>query len=222
VVFDREGNYQKKVQLDSAFRITHISPFSSGAFLAYGYDEVDRSPKLAMLKDDGSLLKFLEIPKGDAPESVLQTKDGSGKGLAAYLAPAQFVPQGQYIYFLQADSDYPILRVSIGGAIEPIKPKLPGGARIATLIPSDENLYAVVHDAETAGNSKKDSVFELDASKGAVLRHLQVSNDEWASELACVHEKKFLLFHHREGQFIPLVGTAQPATEMAHTAAADH
>ena len=221
VVFDREGNYQKKTQLDSALRITHVSPFSSGSFLAYGYDVVDRGPKLAMLKDDGSLLKFLEIPRGDAPESVAQTKDGSGKGPAAYLAPAQFVPQGQYIYFLQADSDYPILRVSVGGAIESIRPKLPDGARIAALIPSDENLYAIVHSAEASGKPMEESILELNPQDGTVLRQLRVGKDESAFEVACVHDKRFLMFHHGEGQLIPLVGTAQPAIETVHTAAPD-
>jgi len=222
IMFDRDGNYQKKIQLESAFSVTHVSPFSSGPLLVYGYDPVDHSPKLAMLKDDGSLLKFLEIPKGDAPESVLGTKDGSGKGSAAYLAAAQFVPQGQYVYFLQAKSDYPILRVSIGGAIEPIKPKLPDGAKIAALIPSDENLYAIVQNADASGKPKEESILELDALDGAVLRQFQVGGDESAYELACVHDKKFLLFHHGEGQLIPLVGTAQPASETAHAAAGDH
>lgn len=222
VMFDRKGNYQKKIQLESAFSMTHISPFSSGALLAYGYDPVDHSPKLAMLKDDGSLLRFLEIPKGDAPESVLQTKDSSGKGPAAYLAPAQFVSQGQYIYFLRPRSDNPILRVSTGGAIEPIRAKLPEGAKIATLIPSDENLYAIVHGTNTSGKPNDESILELDAQDGAVLRQLQVAGDESAYELACVHDKKFFLFHHGEGQLIPLVGTAQPASETAHTAARDH
>jgi hypothetical protein len=210
VTFDREGNHQKTTELRSAFRITDISAFSSGSFLAYGYDVVDHSPKLAMLKDDGSFLKPLEIPKGEAPESVLGTKDASGKGPSAYLTPIQLTPQGQYIYFLQADSDYPVLRVSVGGAIDAIKPKLPVGATIAMLIPSDENLYAIIHTANAPGKPPGGAVLELSAQEGLALRELRLGNDESAYGLACVHDKKFLLFHHGDGRLVPLVGTADP------------
>jgi hypothetical protein len=222
VIFDRDGNYQKKLQLDIAFRITHISPFSSGSFLAYGYDAVDRSPRLAMLKDDGTLLRYLEMPTGDAPESVARSKDGGGRGPAAYLAPAQLVPQGRYVYLLQAGSDYPILKVSVAGAVEPIKPTLPADAKVAALIPSDENLYAIVQVGASGKPKKEDLVLEFDALTGAVLRQIQVDKSESVYGLACVHDKKFLLFHHGEGHLIPLVGTAEPATEAVHTALPDH
>jgi hypothetical protein len=62
----------------------------------------------------------------------------------------------------------------------------------------------------------EESIFELGRFAAT-----WVSNDESASEIACVHDKKFFMFHHGEGQLIPLVGTAQPATEI-HSTAPDH
>jgi hypothetical protein len=221
IAFDRDGHYQKKTQLDPAFRITHISPFPSGSFLAYGYDESDYSPKLAMLKDDGTLLKFLDLPKGEVPKSLRRTEDGSDKGPRAYLARAEFFPQGQYIYFLQPNSDYPLLRVSAAGAIESIKPKLPDGHRIETLIPSDEGLYAIIRDWGSPGKPGEESVFELDDQGGAPLRQLQMGKGESAYELACVYGDKFLVFHHGEGQLIPLVGTARASREAPPKAITD-
>jgi hypothetical protein len=44
VMFDRQGNYQKTLQIDASFRINRLGLFPSGMFLAYGYDEADHAP----------------------------------------------------------------------------------------------------------------------------------------------------------------------------------
>lgn len=206
VIFDRQGNYQKNIRLDVPFTIARLGVFSSGMFLAYGYGETDAVPKLAMLKEDGTLLKFLEIPKGDAPDSALETTDATRKGPAVYLAPVQFAGQGHSIYLVQNKSKFPLLEVSEAGAIRVIKPKLPEGAQVNMLTPSEQNLYVVVGEL---GNS---STYELDRD-GAVLREIvQANDDEAGVNVACVHDQKFLSFKAGEGKLVPLVGTAEPAS----------
>jgi hypothetical protein len=97
VIFNRDGKFQKMEELDDInLEIQKIGVLASGALLAFGYDGKDNSPKLAMLRDDGTLLKVLQIPKDDAPESIFGTKDG-GKGPAVYIAPSELVPEGQSI-----------------------------------------------------------------------------------------------------------------------------
>jgi hypothetical protein len=78
------------------------------------------------------------------------------------------------------------------------------------LIPSDENLYAIIHTANAPGKPPGGAVLELSAQEGLALRELRLGNDESAYGLACVHDKKFLLFHHGDGRLVPLVGTADP------------
>jgi hypothetical protein len=207
VIFDRRGNYQKKFKLEVPFKAARLGVFPSGTFLAYGYGETDRAPKLAILKNDGTLLKLLEIPKGGAPDSALGTKDASGKGPAVYLAPVQFVGQGPFIYVVQNRTKFPLLEVSEAGAIRVIKPRLPQGAQINTLTPSDQNLYAVV------GEFRDHSMYELNSANGAVLRQIiQVNDDKSGGTVACVHDQKFLSFEHEDGKLVPLVGTAEPAS----------
>ena len=99
--FDRDGNYKRISELDVGFTVRHIGVFPSGTLLAFGDDEKDHSPKLAMLKEDSTLLRFLQFHEGDAPESMLQTKDGSGKGPAVYVVPTEFVPFGHSILVVQ-------------------------------------------------------------------------------------------------------------------------
>jgi hypothetical protein len=164
VLFDRQGNYQKKVQIADTLEPTRVGLFPSGSFLVYGYDKTDHAPKLAMMKDDGTLLKFLEIPKGNAPDSALGTKDGSGKGPAAYLAPVQFTGQGHFIYLVQNKTNFPLVEVNEAGVLRVVKPHLPEGVQVDMLIPSDENLYAYL------GELREGSIYELNAQDGTVYQ----------------------------------------------------
>ncbi len=208
VRFDRDGNYKKTIEVDVSFEIEQIGVFPSGIFLAFGYDENDHSPKLAMLKDDATLLRLLQIPKGDAPESMFGTKDSSGKGKAAYLAPAQFVPEGHSIIVVQNKTNFPLLDVNEGGAITAIRTRLPKNTQIDGLITSDLNLYARVNSATD------DAIYEISAHDGTVMRRFQLSDGRTASGVACVHDGKFLSFDHGEGKLVPLIGTAEPAASM--------
>lgn len=209
VIFDRDGEHQKTVKIDDAFPIQRLGIFPSGAFLVFGYDEKEHSPQLAMLKDDGMLLRTLQIPKGDAPESLLGTKDGSGKGPAVYVAPTQFVPKGHSIIIVQNKSTFPLLEVNEGGAITAIPIKLPHGTQIDGLIPSEQNFYARVSPT-TDG-----SIYEIGAQEGTVLRRFALNDRRDAAGVACVHDGKFLSFDHADGKLVPLIGTAEPAASPA-------
>ena len=209
VIFDRKGDYRRRVQLEDTFAVQRVGVFPSGAFLAFGFDKQDHSPKLAMLKEDGTLLKFLEIGKDDAPKSMFGTRDGSGKGPAVYIAPVQLVPHGDFILIVQNKTRFPLLEVNEAGAIRVIKPKLPEDVRIEMLVPSDENLYARVNPASNG------SLYELNPQDGTVLRRFKLEDGRSGSGVACVHEGKFLSFDHGEGKLVPLIGTAEPAPDAA-------
>jgi hypothetical protein len=209
VTFDRDGEHQKTIKIDDAFQIQRLGIFPSGAFLVFGYDEKNHSPQLAMLKDDGTLLRTLQIPRGDAPESLLGTKDGSGKGSAVYVAPTQFVPKGQSIVIVQNKTTFPLLEVNEGGAITAIPIKLPQGTQIDALIPSEHNFYARVNPISDG------SIYEIIAQEGTVLRRFALNDGRDSAGVACVHDGKFLSFDHGDGKLVPLIGTAEPAVNPA-------
>jgi hypothetical protein len=205
ITFNRDGEHKKTIEIDSGFHIQNIGVFPSGDFLAFGYDEKDHSPKLAMLKSDGTSLRPLEIPKNDAPDSMFGTKDDSGKGAAVYIAASQFVPAGRSIIVVQNKTTFPLLEVNEGGAITAIPTKLPKGMKIDGLIASDQQLYARVTPADDG------SIYEIGAHDGTVMRRFILSDGRPASGVACVHDGKFLSFEHGDGKLIPLIGTAEPA-----------
>src|ERR1700722_7741342 len=205
ITFNRDGEHKKTIEIDSGFRIQNVGVFPSGDFLIFGYDEKDHSPKLAMLKSDGTSLRPLEIPKNDAPDSMFGTKDDPGKGGAVYIAASQFVPAGHSIIVVQNKTTFPLLEVNAGGAITAIPTKLPRGMKIDGLIASDQHLHARVTPADDG------SIFEIGAHDGMVIRRFILSDGHSASGVACVHDGKFLSFEHGDGKLIPLIGTAEPA-----------
>ena len=204
VLFGRDGTYSKTIQVEDPFEITRIGQFPTGMYLAYGYDRTDHSPKLALLKEDGTLLKYLEAPKGGTPESAVRQPKSSG---AFFVSPTQFAGQAHSIYLLQNKTDSPILEVSESGAVRVIKPKLRDGLKIDMLIPSDQNLYGRMSD------TKDGSIFEFDENNGDVLKRFDAKKDQSGRDIACVHDNKFLSFKQVQGRLIPLSGNAVPASD---------
>jgi hypothetical protein len=209
VFFSLDGDYKGTSEIDLGFWVQHIGVFPSGSLLAFGFDEKDHSPKLAMLKEDGTLLRFLQIHRGDALHSLVGTADGSDKGPAVYVAPTELVRFGRSIILVQNKSSFPLLEVSEGGAIKAIRPQLPQGVTIDSVVESDQNLYVRV-----SGN-EQGSIDEIDAESGAVLRRFELEEGAPAPSIACIHDGKLLSFAHGEGKLVPLVGTAEPSSKAA-------
>jgi hypothetical protein len=209
VTFSREGEYRRTVEIGDAFRIMQIGAFPSGTFLAFGFDQKDHSPKLAMLKEDGTLLKFVEIPRGDAPESMVSGADAPRPHA---IAPTELVPEGRSILVVQNNTTFPLLEVGEGGAIRAIHPELPKGEQIEAAIPSDRNLFVIARPETDKGDSAE-IIYEVSPEKGKALRRFALSDGQRAMDvIACVHDGKFLSIDYGDGKVVPLIGSAQPAT----------
>jgi hypothetical protein len=199
VIFDRTGTYKKTVQMDDSFDLRQLGIFPSGHFLVLGMGRDDHSPKLAVLNEDGTLLKLLEVAKNDLPESMLRTKDG--KGPAVYLRPSQLVPQGNSITLVLNETDLPLLEVNEAGAILAITPRLPLGDQVKMLIASDQNLYV-----RSDGPKGSSTIDELNPQDGTLLRRIESGRNE----VFCVHDGKFLGFDFGGNDVVPLIGTPEP------------
>jgi hypothetical protein len=207
VVFDRDGTYRRTIEAeDLPLRIENLGVFPSGVFLAFGYDPKDESPKLALLKEDGTLLRPLQIKKGDVPESVIGKAGGARPGV---IAPAQFVPEGRSIIIVQSESAFPLLEVSEGGAIKAIHPKLPRNSSVRALIPSDRNLYAIVTQPGS-DSASEETIYEVRREDGDALRRFELADGRRPSQIACIHDQKFLSLDYGDGKIIPLIGSAEP------------
>lgn len=207
VSFSRDGEFKKAIEIEDTFRIQQLGVFPSGTFLAFGFDAKDHSPKLVMLKDDGTLLRSLDIPKGDAPESMLSSKD-SAHPFAIF--PSQLVAAGQSILLIQNDTTFPLLEVNEGGFIRAIRPKLPHDEEIEGLINSDKNLYVIA--AKAGKRNSDETIYELDHENGTALRRFELKSVRTPSDVGCIHDGKFLSIDYAGGKVLPLVGSVEPAT----------
>ncbi len=162
---------------------------------------------MAFLANDGIVLKSLSVEKHSIRESALE-KNQDPKG-PEVVAPVQLLPHGDSIIVVQNRTAFPLLEVHDGGEMKTIRPKLPKGERINSLIPSGGSLFARVGDSDAA------LIYEREAQAGDLLRRIVIGDDESGHNIACVHEGNFLSFEHdwQHGQaLIPLLGTAEAAS----------
>jgi len=199
--FDRDGTYQRSIQLEDGLRIERIAVFPSGGLLAFGFDPHDHVPKLVMLRADGTYLKSLDVPSGAMPDSAVGT-EGARRGV---LTAGEFVRLGSSILMLQDRNDLPILEISQQGSVKVFHAQLPEGVHLVDFIPSDSSLFALVNGEAGAGGG----VYELQPEDGSVSRIFTM--DDWrdAAAVACVHDGKFLSIDHGDASVTLLVGTAR-------------
>ncbi|MGB2607065.1 MAG: hypothetical protein WBC78_25905 [Candidatus Sulfotelmatobacter sp.] len=204
LAFSRKGEYLRAAEIEQGLSIQRLGVFPSGALLAFGLEAKDHSPKLVMLKEDGTLLKSLEIPSGDAPEQL-----GVSRGRGFTIAQSDLVTVGRSIIIVQNKTTFPLLEVSEGGAVRAIRPRLPDGDQIETVIPSDRGLYLIAV-AKNEQQSSSEVIYEADPASGTVLRRFELNDLQTPSDVACIHDGKFLSIDYRDGKVAPLVGSAEP------------
>ena len=96
-VSDHDGDGQKLLPLDVRFKPLKIAMFDDGSFLPLGWDEANLQPELALLKDDGTLRKFVDLDNraSDGGLDALSTKGGMKPETAQLLEQARFSPFGK-------------------------------------------------------------------------------------------------------------------------------
>ncbi len=126
------------------------------------------------------------------------------------VAQSDLVTVGRSIIIVQNKTTFPLLEVSEGGAVRAIHPKLPDKDQIETVIPSDRGLYLVVV-AKNGQQSDSEVIYEANPAIGAVMRRFELNDFQTPSDVACIHDGKFLSIDYRDGKVVPLVGSAEPA-----------
>ena len=94
--------------------------------------------------------------------------------------------------------------------IKAIHPQLPRDEPIEAVIPADRNLYVIARPT-TGTRGSPEAIYEVSLEDGAVLRQFVLSDGRTASDVACVHEGKFLSIDYADGKVLPLIGSAEPA-----------
>ena len=240
LAYGRDGRFKRMIQLEDSFRIHVLGVFSGGTFLAYGFDNASKSPRLALLKEDGTLRQYLQLPDNYLPPYLKKAQDEENRRpsepRAINIGRVLLSPADPYILVASLDSRLPLLEVSEAGAVRAIPLTIPKDEIVETVFASETSLYLRIkpasesseilakNDAKTKKGrpAKNDVFYEINREDGTIRRRLEVAGKA-GTRVACVHDNDFLSFDYSgDGQLHSLVGTAEPATSAPASAASDH
>ncbi len=233
-VYDRGGHFKQMVQLENNFSIQSLGVFSGGTFLAYGFDNASRSPRLGLVKEDGTLIEYLQLPEDYLPPDMKKAQEAqkhSPSHAPMILGQAQFVAVGSNIIVASTWSRGPLLEISEAGAIRAIPVKLFKDEVIGSVLASETALYvrAIPASESPFGSNwhagkeipaRNDTFYEISHEDGAVVKRFEVAGKP-GPNVSCAHDNDFVGFTWSDKNFALLIGTAEPAST-ASPASSDH
>lgn len=225
--FSLDGTYKARVEVDDTVIPDHIGVFGSGVFVVLGYDQQRTKPILALLKADGSLLRFLDLTQdfndwADSVNTANIHRDPNAPPPITkhfFLSPmTQFLPFHDNLLMVEVGSILPILELRDSGAMRPINLKIPDKHVIETLIPSQDHLYvrstAGLHMTNSSWTTDS-SILEVDPKEGQIVRRLRIVGAT-ADEIACYVSSQFVALRLDEkGRLVRMTGVVQ-SSDVAH------
>jgi hypothetical protein len=215
VEFDRDGSYKRASQAWGALSLSRVGVFTSGDLLAFGVDRSSELPQLAILSSDGTLLRTLDVPGAVKQwyKDERNSATGSTQG-AVFLPPTQFVPFDAGILVVALWSTAPVLEVREGGAIRPIRIRLPAGLSLDSLVPSSGGHWYVRVRNSARGDERAEldfhALYEVDPADGKVIRRIETGTVP-SDGIACVDNGRFIAFRRDDnGKFVGMRGEISP------------
>ena len=185
-VSDYDGDSARLISLDVRFKPLKVALFGSGDFLVLGWDESNLLPLLALVKDDGTIRRFIDLDRKPEPlykpRSTIKEAERAPETRPdlATLQRAAFVPYYSQVLLTYPGTAKSILVLSSLGVDGTIPIALPGGFVLHDVLPPGERRTLVLRAEE-----KRDSpptgkgepapkpilkMFEMDARYGTLLR----------------------------------------------------
>ena len=223
-VYDRGGHFKQMIQLENNFSIQSLGVFLGGTFLAYGFDNASRSPRLGLVKEDGVLLQYLQLPDDYLPPDIKKAREEqkhSSSTAPMTLGQVQFVSSGANIIVASMWSHGPLLEISEAGAVRAIPVKMTADEIIRSVLASESALYVRTIPASESPFSnqqlpkeipaRNDTFYEISREDGAVVKRFEVAGKPGPS-VSCAHDNDFVGFTWSDKNFALLIGTPEPAS----------
>jgi hypothetical protein len=183
---DYDGGNAKLLPLELKFRPFKVAQFGSGDFLVLGWDEANLLPLLALLKEDGTLRRFIDLEDPRHPEfytiyGSLKEVESSAKARTALatLQRAEFVPYGSEVLLTYPGTAKGVSVLSAVGEDRSIPIQLPAGFVLHDVLVSGARYPLVLRAqpmevSEKAATGNTDStpqrLLEMEARNGTLLR----------------------------------------------------
>lgn len=171
--FKSDGTYVRSIQLDLPFMPRQIGAFTSGDFLVAGMSADSMEPRIALVKSNGQLLRFLDL-KDDIRSTSGQFREradtprilpGSGT-LQQAIDFSAIIPDGDNLVLVRRVAQAPVFVISPGGDVSPIKFQVPQTYTLFSLNAADGMWIAqyAYRDGET--KSLRFVTYSLDRNTG--------------------------------------------------------
>jgi len=185
-VSDYDGDQASLISLDLRFKPLKVALFGSGDFLVLGWDESNLLPLLALVKEDGTIRRFVDLDRKPEPlykpRSLIKEAEPAPETRPdlATLQRAAFVPYNGQVMLTYPGTAKGILVLSSLGVDGSIPIALPGGFVLHDVLPAGDRRTLVLRaeekrDSPPAGKDGAASkpmlkMFEMDAHYGTLLR----------------------------------------------------
>jgi hypothetical protein len=183
---DYDGGFAKLLPLELTFKPLKIAQFGSGDFLVLGWDATNLLPLMALVKEDGTIRRFIDLDERHHPEFYVthgslqeeESSDRSGAALAL-LQKAEFVPYGSQVLLTYPGTAKSVGVLSAMGEDRSIPIELPGGFVLHDVLVSGAGYPLILRaqPAEISGKSAtageanpQQRLFEMNSHNGSLLK----------------------------------------------------
>jgi hypothetical protein len=186
---DYDGGFPKLLPLELRFKPLKIAQFGSGDFLVLGWDAPNLLPLMALVKEDGTVRRFIDLDERHHPEffvthGSLQEEESSVRTGAALalLQKAEFVPYGSQVLLTYPGTAKSVGVLSAMGEDRSIPIELPGGFVLHDVLVSGAGYPLILRaqPAEVSGKSatageanpqqQQQRLFEMNSHNGSLLK----------------------------------------------------
>ena len=181
-----DGSFAKLISLNLRFKPLKVALFGSDDFLVLGWDETNLVPQLALLKEDGTIRRFVDLDYRRHPEffatyGSMKEAESSDQGRAtlALLQRAEFVPYGSQVLLTYPGTARPISVLSAIGEDRSIPIDLPRGFVLHDVLISSPSYPLILRaqPAEVSGKpaavadvDRSQRLFEMNSHNGSLLK----------------------------------------------------
>jgi hypothetical protein len=222
-VSDRDGDLASLLKLDARFKPLKIALFGSGDYLLLGWDEGNLVPKLALLKEDGTIRRFIDLDEHKA-----ETKSaGWGKVDLKMMEGAAFVAFGSEVMLTYPGTTKPVIVLNAAGDVRMIPIYIPGGYVLHDVLYSGTRGGTLVVRVKAEGDESKkatdeplERLFELNSYDGNLVREFTFDRQK-VSEVACAaHSTLTAIFYQpvASADRTPANANDKPSADGAETA----
>src|SRR6185437_10015005 len=129
IEFERDGSYEKTVELPEQYTFWRIAPLPDDEFVALAYDRANNVPRLLLLDSGGDVVRPIEIPQSMQDDSVLeqgQSSDPMKRAKAEMSLSWWLFGQARgKILFYKARAHASVLEIGSGGAAREVPVQAP-------------------------------------------------------------------------------------------------